>query len=141
MEDWVQVSHQHEWYLHLVFDGFQLGEEGTEVHAVLQCLGSSTLNDGTICQRVAERDAHFNHGNTTTLHRLDDLARGFECRASGTEIERQQFLIFSLLEKLIDLIIHNVLSCSRNSLTLVISFNPGSISKRELRSIPMHFGW
>ena len=106
MEDGVQITHQHQGYLYFVLDGLQLVEEGAKVHAVLQGLSGGTLYDGAVGQRIAEGYAHFNHGDPTALHRLDDISGGFECWTAGTEIERQELFVLVLLEQLIDLILH-----------------------------------
>ena len=86
MQDRVQVAHEYQGYLHLVFDGLQLREKQLHTHAVLQGLGGSTLDDGTVSQRVAERNAHLNHGNTTTLKGQNDVGCAVEGGTSGTEI-------------------------------------------------------
>ena len=99
VQDGVQIAHQDKWNLHLILDGLQLGEECLQVHAVLQGLGGSTLDDGTVGQRVAEGDAHLNHGDAPTLHGQDHVGGAFEGRTASTEIERKEFLSLRLAEK------------------------------------------
>jgi hypothetical protein len=69
-------------------------------------LGGSTLDDGAVGERVAEGNAHFNHGDTSFLHGEDDIGSAFERGATSTEIKGKEFLILVIREELIDFI-HN----------------------------------
>ena len=136
VQDGVEIAHQHEGDFYMVLDGCELGEEFAEGHTVPESLRGSTLDDGTIGQRVAERDAYLNHGDASTLHRQDDIGSAFEGGAAGTEIERKEFFILAISEKGIDLV--HMLNSFIKSFNLLMSLSPGTSSKRELRSIPMH---
>ena len=104
MQNRVQIAHQYQWNLHLILDGFQLTEKDMQVHTVFQGLGGGSLNNRTVGQRIAERNANFNHGNTTTLHGENHIACALECGAACAKVQRQEFLVLTVCEKLIDLI-------------------------------------
>ena len=89
MHDRVEITHQYQWDVHLVLDGFQLTEEGLHGHAVLQGFCACALDDWSICQWVAEWDADFYHVDAVAFHRLDDSAGAVEGWATCTEVERQ----------------------------------------------------
>ena len=104
VQDGVEVAHQHEGNFYLVLDGCELGEEFAEGHTVSKGLCGGRLDDGTIGQRVAERDAYLNHRDASALHRQDDVGGAFEGGTTGTEIERQEFLVCAVCEKGIDFV-------------------------------------
>ena len=104
VEDGIEVAHEDEGDGHLVLDGFQLGEECLQVHAVLQGLSGGGLDDGTVSERVAEGDADFNKVDASSLHRLYHIAGSFECRTAGTEIEGEEFAVATVGEELVYLI-------------------------------------
>ena len=106
MQNGVEIAHEYQRNLYLVFDSGQLGKEGLEVHAVLEGLSSGTLDDRTIGQRIAERNTNFNHGDAATLHGKNHVGSAFECRTACAEIERQELTVLAVCEKLIDLVCH-----------------------------------
>ena len=108
VEDGIEIAHEDEGNLCLVLDGFQLGEEFGEGHAVFEGLSGGTLDDGAVGQGVAEWDADLDEVDAAALHGEDDVGGAFECGAASTEVERKEFFVFWLLGKeLIDLICHN----------------------------------
>ena len=106
MEDGVEVAHEDERYFYLTLDGLQLCEESLEVHAVLEGLRGSTLNDGAVGQRVAEWDADFDAVDTSALHREDDVGCAVEGGRSGAEVEREVLAIAAVGEEGVNLIGH-----------------------------------
>ncbi len=77
----------------LILDGFQLGEEMAQRHAVLQGYRTGRLNDGAVGQGVAEGNAHLYEVDAVALHGLDDVARALERWATGAEIQAEQLAV------------------------------------------------
>jgi hypothetical protein len=73
--------------VHLVLDAFELVEKERERHTIFQRYRTGTLYDGTVGQRVAERDAHLDHVDASPLKGLDDVSCALKGRTPGTEIE------------------------------------------------------
>ena len=138
MQDRIEIAHQYERDVDLILNGFQLSEEFGEGHAVLESLRGSTLDDGAIGEWVAEGNTYFDHGNATTLHCEDNIGSAIECGTAGTEVKRKELFVFAVVEKGIDLI--HIPNSLINSFNLLTSLSPGAISKRELRSMPIHLG-
>lgn len=105
MQDGVEITHKDQRYFYLVLDRFQLLEKQLYGHTVFQCLSSSTLDDGTIGERIAEGDAHFNHGDATTLHGENHFGSTLEGGTTGTEIKGKEFLSPRLAKSLLILFI------------------------------------
>ena len=77
VHDGVEIAHEDEREADFILDGFELTEEGLDGHAVFQCLGTCALDNGSICQWVAEGDTYFYHIDTLAFHRLDYIAGTF----------------------------------------------------------------
>ena len=104
MEDGIEIAHEDERYMHLILDSTELLEEEGERHPIFQCLGGGTLNDGTIGEGVAERDADFNEVDAPALKSEDDISSAVEGGAAGTEVYGEEFTVASVGEKGIYLI-------------------------------------
>ena len=108
VHDRIQISHQNKWQLHIILDSFQLSEKLLHGHSILQSLGTSTLNDRTISQRITEWDSYLYHIYSLALHRLNHITRSFEGWATSTEIQAQKLAVFIVCKQCIYLI-HNTL--------------------------------
>ncbi|MPM11794.1 hypothetical protein SDC9_58145 [bioreactor metagenome] len=87
LKNGVQVTHQYQRDLRRRADPRELLEEHPKAHAVLECLCPRRLDDGTVCHRVAERDAYFNQFHTVFFERLNDRNGVTEVGESGREID------------------------------------------------------
>ena len=98
MHDDVEIAHHDERNLNFVLDASQLFEKMRQRLAVLKRHRSGTLNDRTVGQWVAERDAHLYHINSTTFEGLNHIGCTLQSGAACTEIEREQLATrFTLL--------------------------------------------
>ena len=152
MQDGVEITHEDQRYLYLILDGLQLVEKELHAHTVFQCLCGSTLDDRTVGEWVAEGDTHFNHGNTATLHRENNIGSAIEGGTAGTEIKGQEFFVASVGEELVDFVhccfLMGVMGMDgnygvrrvRKRRSASTSLMAGAVSKREFRSMPMHLG-
>ena len=104
MQDGVEVTHQDKGDFDLFLDGLQLPEQQFKVHAVVQGLSRSRLDDGSVSQGVAEGNAYFDKIYATTLHREDDISRAVEGGSTGTEVEAKEFTVASVGEELVYLV-------------------------------------
>ena len=77
VHDGVEIAHENERDIDFILDGFELTKEGFDGHAVFQSLGTCALDNGSICQRVAEGDTYFYHIDALAFHRLDYIAGTF----------------------------------------------------------------
>ena len=106
VHDDVKVAHHHQRNSYLVFYLAQLLEKTGQSHSVFKCYGARCLYYRTVCQWVAERDAHLNHVDAPSLQCLYDVACAFERRTTGTEVQGEQFPsgLFLLFKKFVYLI-------------------------------------
>lgn len=77
VHDGIEITHEDEREADFILDGFELTEEGLDGHAVFQRLGTCALDNGSICQWVAEGDTNFYHIDALAFHRLDYIAGTF----------------------------------------------------------------
>ena len=77
VHDGVEIAHENERNIDFILDGLELTKEGFDGHAVFQSLGTCALDNGSICQRVAEGDTYFYHIDALAFHRLDYIAGTF----------------------------------------------------------------
>ena len=139
LHDGVEIAHENERDVYLVFDCGQLLKKQPQCHTVLERTRGSILNDRPVGHGVTERDAYFDHGDASPLHGQDDVGCAIEGRGSGTEIEGEQFLLTTIIEKGINLV--HCLIVLMKLLSWLMSLTAGDVSKRELRSMPANSGW
>ena len=87
VKNWVEIAHENHGNLNFRSEILEFVKNPLQAHSLFQRLRGSMLNDRSVGERVAERNAHFHHVNSLLLQGTENGQGGFGSGVTGTEID------------------------------------------------------